>query len=91
MRAMGGPVDTGELFVAREAGPELVGKIGNTTTVMNNQQIVQAVSQGVAQAVASVLGNSGGNRETRLLVDGRELTAVIEERLSRNQNIYGTT
>lgn len=51
-RAEGGFVDTGELFVAREAGPELVGSIGNKTAVANNDQIVQAVSIGVQNAIA---------------------------------------
>lgn len=88
LRAEGGPVSVGEMFIAREAGPELVGRIGNTTTVMNNQQIVQAVSQGVAQAVASVMGN-GRSGDIRLIVDGREITSIVEERILRNQNIYG--
>lgn len=88
MKADGGPVAVGEMFIAREAGPELVGKIGNTTTVMNNQQIVQAVSQGVAQAVASVMGNRNTG-DIRVIVDGRELASIIEERMLRNQNIYG--
>lgn len=56
LKADGGFVDTGQMFVAREAGPELVGKIGNKTAVANNDQIVQAVAQGVASAITS----SGG-------------------------------
>lgn len=87
--AEGGLPSVGELFMAREAGPELVGKIGNSNAVMNNQQIVQAVSQGVAQAVASVMGKMK-NGETRILVDGREIAAIVEEQMLRNQNIYGT-
>lgn len=47
----------GEVFVAREAGPELVGTIGGHTAVMNNDQIVASVSAGVYQAVASALGS----------------------------------
>ena len=48
--AEGGIVDSGQLFVAREAGPELVGNVGNRTGVMNNDQIVDAVSRGVYDA-----------------------------------------
>ena len=55
--ATGGVPDIGETFIARESGPEFVGRIGNRTTVMNNDQIVTAVSQGVASAVASVLAS----------------------------------
>lgn len=52
MMAEGGQVASGELFVAREAGPELVGSIGHKSTVMNNDQIVAGVAGGVAQAQA---------------------------------------
>lgn len=64
--ASGGFPDTGELYFARENGQELVGRIGNQNAVMNNEQIVSAVSSGVADAVASVMatftksGNDNG-------------------------------
>ena len=61
-RANGGFVGTGQMFIAREAGPEMVGTIGGRTAVANNDQIVQAVSQGVAVAVSSVI--SGGNGQS---------------------------
>lgn len=61
--ATGGFPEMGELFVAREAGPEMVGNIGGRTAVANNDQIVQAVSQGVAMAVASVMGSGGGKAQ----------------------------
>lgn len=50
--ASGGLVNEGQMFIAREAGPELVGTIGNRTAVMNNDQIVNSVAQGVADANA---------------------------------------
>lgn len=61
--ADGGLLDEGQMFVAREAGPELVGSFNGRSAVMNNDQIVQAVSAGVAKAVSAVFGNSNGNRE----------------------------
>lgn len=88
LRAMGGTVDTGEMFIAREAGPELVGRIGNTTTVMNNNQIVESVSRGVAQAVSSVMGRAGGG-SYNFYLDGKELTATVVERMRREANISG--
>lgn len=48
--ADGGFPGTGQLFIAREAGAELVGSIGNRTAVVNNDQIVEAVSGGVRDA-----------------------------------------
>lgn len=61
------------LFIAGEAGPELVGTIGGKTAVVNNDQIVSAVSAGVAKAVASVLGSGNGNQELVVNLDGREV------------------
>ena len=52
-RASGGFVDEGQLFVAREAGPELVGTINGTTAVASNDQIVEGIASGVAAANAS--------------------------------------
>lgn len=48
--AQGGFPDIGQMFIAREAGAELVGNIGGRTAVMNNDQIVESVSDGVARA-----------------------------------------
>lgn len=72
--ASGGYVPNGQLFISREAGPELVGTIGNQTAVANNDEIVEAVSRGVANAVASVMGN-GDERplNVRVYLDSREI------------------
>ena len=48
MKANGGFVGNGDMFIAREAGPELVGRIGSRTAVANNDQIIQGVAGGVA-------------------------------------------
>jgi len=52
--AGGGTLNAGQIFIARESGPEIVGQFGNRTGVMNNQQIVAAVSSGVANAIAGL-------------------------------------
>lgn len=49
-KAEGGFVSAGQLFVAREAGPEMVGTIGSHTAVANNDQIVAGITQGVQDA-----------------------------------------
>ena len=51
-KAQGGYVDSGQLFLARESGPEYVGAIGNQTAVANNDQIVEGISAGVSAAVS---------------------------------------
>lgn len=52
--ASGGFPEMGELFVARERGPEMVGRIGSRNTVANNAQIVDGIRQGVMDAMMQV-------------------------------------
>ena len=52
--ANGGFPSQGELFMAREKGPELVGKIGNSTAVMNNDQILDQMTIAVARGMSAV-------------------------------------
>lgn len=47
-RADGGFVTAGQMFIARESGPEMVGRMGNRTAVANNDQIVSGIAGGVA-------------------------------------------
>lgn len=64
--ANGGFPDTGELFIAREAGPELVGRINGKTAVANNDQIVSGISNGVYNAMKSIMQTNGGNNNMNL-------------------------
>jgi uncharacterized protein YoxC len=48
--ANGGFPDQGELFIANEAGPEMVGSMGGKTTVANNNQIIEGIASGVQRA-----------------------------------------
>lgn len=77
--AEGGIVPQGQLFIAREAGAEMVGQIGGHTAVANNQDIVASVSQGVANAVASVLGNGRSNVTVTLEGDAKGLFKVVQK------------
>lgn len=85
--ATGGFPEVGEMFIAREAGPELVGSIGNRTAVVNNQQIVESVSRGVAEAVSRVMGTQGGNYNFYL--DSEQMTAVVTKRQNRQLSVMG--
>ena len=70
--AGGGTLMPGQLFVANERGPELIGKYGNRTTVMNNDQVVESVSFGVEKAVER---------------QNAEMTALLRQILETNQRI----
>ena len=75
----GGFPSVGEMFVARERGPELVGRIGNQSAVANNNQIIAGIKQGVYEAM---MASNGGNGTPvfKLYVGGKQLmTAVAEE------------
>ena len=74
--AQGGFPEMGQMFVAREAGAELVGNIGGRTAVMNNDQIVESVSAGVYQAVLAALGSGNddeGNTNIVINLDGEKI------------------
>ncbi len=81
--AQGGFPTEGEMFVAREAGPELVGSIGNRSAVVNNDQIVESVSKGVYQAVVSAMGQSGGPQVVEAKVNDKVLFEVVVDRNRR--------
>lgn len=51
----GGFPNEGQLFIAREAGAEMVGAIGRRTAVANNDQIVEGISAGVSIANDGVI------------------------------------
>ena len=79
--ANGGFPDEGQLFLAREAGAEMVGSIGGRTAVATNDDIVAAVSAGVANAVSGVMGTSQ-SVNVKVYLDSREIKAG-QQRLAR--------
>lgn len=72
-KASGGFVNSGEMFIAREAGPEMVGTIGNHTAVANNDQIVEGISSGVYSAVVAAMKSTSGesNAHYTIMLDSR--------------------
>lgn len=79
--ASGGIVDSGQLFVARESGPEMVGQMGGSTAVANNGQIVEGIASGVASA------NAAGNR---LLSEQNELLRQILAKTGAGTTVSAT-
>ena len=76
--ASGGFPASGQLFVAREAGPELVGTMGGRSTVVTNQQIVEGVANGVYRGVRDAMAESDGGTPIIVQVVDRAGN-VIEE------------
>jgi len=78
--ASGGWPDEGQMFIAREAGPEMVGTIGSRTAVATNNDIVAAIEGGVYNAMASVMSSVGSSRNGGSVifnVNGREFMRAI--------------
>ena len=88
----GGFPETGQMFIAREAGAELVGNIGGRTAVANNDQIVEAVSQGVYKAVVEAMPrNSSGDTTVVLQVGETELGRATIKAINGVQRSVGKT
>lgn len=58
--ANGGMFDSGQLFIAREAGPEMVGTMGGHTAVANNDQIVAGIQYGVQAGMQQANAEQNG-------------------------------
>jgi hypothetical protein len=74
--ATGGFPETGQMFIAREAGAEMVGTIGRRTAVANNDQIVAGIASGVASA----------NTESNTLL--REQNDLLRAMLAKESGVY---
>nr|DAU28055.1 MAG TPA: minor tail protein [Caudoviricetes sp.] len=100
MLANGGFVDQGQLFIAREAGAEMVGSIGRRTAVANNDQIVEGITYGVreanddvvtaiyavAQQVISEMRSQGSGNGSG---GGYDFDRAVYEANRRNARVYG--
>lgn len=93
--ANGGFPDMGEMFVARESGPELVGKMGNRSAVANNNQIIAGIRAGVFEAVVnafeSMQGRSNRGQELHIYLEGdaKKLFKVIRQEGNNYQKQTG--
>ena len=74
--ADGGFPDDGQLFLARESGPEFVGSMGSHTAVANNDQIVEGIREGVESAMA---------KQNELLRQQNELLKALLEKESTSE------
>lgn len=82
--AKGGFPDKGQLFVAREAGAEMVGNIRGKTAVANNDQIVDAVSIGVYEAMTNALSNGDEDKNIVINLDGEKIYEN-QQKIARNK------
>ena len=87
--ANGGFPGMGEMFVARESGPELVGRMGKRSAVANNNQIIAGIRAGVFEAVVNAFESMQGRNDR-----GQELHIYLEgdaKKLFKGIRQEGTT
>lgn len=80
--ATGGYV-SGEMFLANESGPELIGNIGSKSAVANTTQMVEALTNGVYQGVISALSTAQSQKTQTnvnvVLPNGRVLAQAVAD------------
>lgn len=88
--ASGGFPEHGQMFIANENGPELIGQIGNRTAVVNNDQIVSGIAEannGVINAVMAMgqaIVKAINDQETSVQLDGKVVSRAL---YSYNQQV----
>lgn len=89
--ATGGFPDEGQLFIANENGPELVGQIGSRTAVANQGQITDAIYMAVLDAMRmSGKNTSQGQGDVHVYIDSDEVSARVEQRqYARSKRLGG--
>lgn len=94
--ATGGFPEAGELFIANESGPELVGKMGNSNVVANNAQITEGIEQAAYSGFIRAIKEMGGFKaDVKIEADAKGMFKAIAtendsyfKRTGRNRLAY---
>ena len=82
-RYAGGTVNAGSMFIAGEAGPELVGHVGGRTEVLNESQLASVMQSAVASGMEAVMARYGGNGNVTVNVvlqgDAKKIFEVVKK------------
>ena len=99
--ASGGYPSEGQLFMAREAGPELVGTMHGRTAVANNDQIVEGIAGGVREANDDVISaiyaaaqqiiTTVRSKDTATYLDGKKISQSVTNNQNRTNRMYGVS
>lgn len=93
--ASGGFPQTGQLFMANEAGPELVGNIGRRTAVANQGQITEGIATATYNAISRALAENKGSQNSTPYITvnlGNErLYSGYGKYQNEQSNMYGIT
>ena len=89
----GGFPDQGQMFIAREAGPELVGNIGNRTAVANNDQIIEGIARASYRGVSEALRENKGNERqpVNVYIGNEKIYSGYGSYANSTNNMYGSS
>lgn len=95
---LGGFPNVGDLFIANEAGPEMVGRMGNRNVVANNMQIAEGIKAAVVDGMMEVfMATNSGNDELpyqlnikMVTPDGEVLAQQVERGKARRDARFNT-
>ena len=93
--ADGGFPTIGEMFIARENGPEYVGSMGRRTAVANNDQIVEGISlanEDVVNAVfaiGSMIVKAIEDKDSTVSIDSKSMSRALYPHLKQQESIRG--
>jgi hypothetical protein len=77
-----GTVNAGSMFIAGEAGPELVGHVGSRTEVLNESQLASVMQSAVAEGMQAAMSQMGGGGNVTVNVtlqgDARRIFEVVK-------------
>lgn len=80
--ATGGYPDIGQMFLARESGPELVGTIGGRTAVANNDQIERGIEEAAYRGFLRAMAEAEQQPivvDNKLYLDGKQLRTATQK------------
>lgn len=89
--AEGGFPDKGQLFIANEREPELIGSMGNRSVVANNRQITEGIAEatyGAFRQAFSEMGDSFGG-DTLVYVGDTQITDIITKKKRIQDKRFG--
>ena len=89
----GGFPETGEFFLARESGPELVGRIGNKAAVANNDQILGGISDATYKALSQALqeNKTTERQPVNVYIGNKKLYSGYGQYANSESNMYGAS
>ncbi len=93
--AKGGFPQKGQMFIANEAGPEMIGTMGGRTTVANNNQITAGIASAVYPAVYNAIiaalarGGGNGSQPINIYIGDKQITEYFVEYIKNQTKTTG--